>query len=193
MPGVVADRQDVADLDTVFVRFANGVRLTVKPTKFRDQQILIQARVGDGDLDLPSDRQTPAWAASSAFPEGGLDQLSVEDIDQSLRSKILAKNFSVGEDAFVLSGATRPDDLDAQLQLLAAYVAHPGWRPEAFDRMKGAAPTYLDQLAATPSGVLNRDLGGLCCIWATTAGIFPRAPTSPAKHPSNSRTCSNPP
>ncbi len=158
-PGKVAERRDVADLDAVFVRFENGVRLTVKPTKFRDDQILAQARIGDGQRSLPSDRPTPAWAAPSAFPEAGLDQLSAQDIDQVLRAKIVGHEFAVGEDAFSLSGSTRADDLDTQLQLLAAYVAHPGWRAAAFERMRKAAPTLFDQLAATPAGVLNRDLG----------------------------------
>ena len=160
-PGQVAAQNEVADLDTVFVRFQNGVRLTIKPTKFRDSQVLVQVRIGAGQLGLPSDRPTAAWAAPSAFPESGLDQISVEDIDQVLRSHILGHDFSVGEDAFVLSGTTQPDDLDTQLQLLAAYVAHPGWRPEAFERMHNAAPTILDQMAATPAGVLNRDLSRL--------------------------------
>jgi len=160
-PGQVADRKDVADLDTVFVRFQNGVRLTIKPTKFRDDQILVQVRVGGGTLDLPTDRETPAWAAAGAVPEGGLDQLSAQDIDQVLRSKIVGRQFGIGDDAFVYSGATRPDDLDVQMQLLAASVAHPGWRPEAFLRSRNAAPSLLDQMAATPEGVLGRDLAKL--------------------------------
>jgi zinc protease len=159
--GQVAERRDVADLDTVFVRFENGVRLTVKPTKFSDNQILVQARIGHGQMDLPTDKSTTAWAAPTAFPEGGLDQLSAQDLEQVLRSKIVGRSFTITDDAFVLSGTTRPDDLDTQLQLLAAYVAHPGWRPAAFQRMKGAGPTILDQMAATPEGVLNRDLGRL--------------------------------
>ena len=159
--GEVAERTDVADLDTVFVKFKNGVRLTVKPTKFRTDQILVEARIGDGRLGLPSDRATPAWAASSAFPEGGLGKLTAEDVDQALRSRIVGRSFGVSDDAFVESGATRPDDLDVELQLLAANVADPGWRPEAFQRMKSAAPTILDQLSATPAGVLNRDLAAL--------------------------------
>ncbi|QUD89877.1 M16 family metallopeptidase [Phenylobacterium montanum] len=159
--GEVAEQTEVADLDTVFVRFKNGVRLTVKPTKFRTDQILVQARIGHGLLDLPSDRTTPAWAAASAFPEGGLGKLTAEDVDQALRSRIVGRNFAISDSAFVEAGATRPEDLDVQLQLLAAHVADPGWRPEAFQRMKSAAPTILDQLSATPAGVLNRDLGGL--------------------------------
>lgn len=160
-PGTVAAQSEVADLDTVFVRFQNGVRLTIKPTRFRTDQVLVQARIGHGLLDLPRDKATPAWASASAFPEGGLGKLNVQDIDQALRSHIVGRSFGVGDNAFVESGATQPEDLEVQLQVLAAYVADPGWRAEAFQRMRNAAPTILDQMAATPAGVLNRDLGAL--------------------------------
>ncbi|HKT53726.1 MAG TPA: insulinase family protein [Caulobacteraceae bacterium] len=159
--GVVAERKDIADLNTVFVRFQNGVRLTIKPTKFQQDKILVEARVGEGQQDLPSDRQTAEWAASEVFPEAGLDKLSTEDVDEVLRDKIVGRQFTVADDAFVLAGATRPGDFETQMQLLAAYVAHPGWRPEAFARMKSAASSELDQLEATPGGVLNRDLSRL--------------------------------
>jgi len=76
-----------------------------------------------------------------------------------LRSKIVGREFAIGEDAYTLAGSTRQDDLDTHLQLLAAYVTHPGWRTAAFERMRKAAPTILDQLDATPAGVHNRDLG----------------------------------
>ncbi|HEX4196851.1 MAG TPA: insulinase family protein [Caulobacteraceae bacterium] len=174
-PGKVVDRQEVTDIDTVFVRFENGVRLTIKPTKFRDDQVLVQARVGRGELDIPSDRVTPEWSAGSAFPEGGLDQLSSQDIDQVLRSKIVGRAFTVTDDAFVLSGATKADDFETQVQLLAAYVAHPGWRPEGFDRMRAAAPSIFDQLEATPDGVLNRELGRLLHSGDPRWGIPDRA------------------
>ena len=161
VPGVVAERTDVADLDTVFVRFQNGVRLTVKPTKFATDQILVQARVGGGELDLPTDRITTAWAAGGVMPEAGLGRISAQDTDQVLRSKIVDRQFSVTDDAFVFSGVTRPEDLETQMQLLAASASDPGWRPEAFARMQRAAPTILTQMDATPEGVLNRHLSRL--------------------------------
>jgi zinc protease len=160
-PGVVAERKDITDLDTVFVRFANGVRLTVKPTKFATNQILVQARVGGGELDLPTDHVSTAWSAGGVMPESGLGKISAQDTDQVLRSKIVGREFTVTDDAFVFSGATRPEDLDTQLQLLAASASDPGWRPEPFARMRGAAPTILTQLDATSEGVLNRHLGRL--------------------------------
>ncbi|WP_374468889.1 M16 family metallopeptidase [Phenylobacterium sp.] len=159
-PGQVAERREVADLGTTLVRFANGVRLTVKPTSFRDDEVLVRVNVGHGMLDLPKDRQSMSWAAS-AFLEGGLKKISNEDMERVLASKVYGTGFSIGDESFVLSGGTRTDDLPTQLQVLAAYVAEPGWRPEAFQRLKAAGRTIHDQYEATTSGVLSRDLGGL--------------------------------
>jgi zinc protease len=158
--GQVVERREAADLGITFVRFANGVRLTVKPTQFRDDEVLVRVNVGDGLLDLPRDRQSMAWA-QSAFLEGGLKQISNEDMERVLAAKVYGAGFGVTDDAFVLSGGTRTDDLPTQLQVLAAYLAEPGWRPEAFQRLKTAYATAHDQLEATDSGVLQRDLAGL--------------------------------
>jgi zinc protease len=113
------------------VRFANGVRLTVKPTKFRDDQILVKTRIGHGLLDLPAGAQSPMWSGS-AFIEGGLKQISTQDMERVLNGKVWNAGLGVEDDAFSLSGRTRPEDVDTELQVLAAYATGGGWRPEAF-------------------------------------------------------------
>ncbi|CAN5720851.1 insulinase family protein [soil metagenome] len=159
-PGKVATSKDVTDLDTTFVTFENGVRLTVKPTHFKDDEVLVRVNVGGGRVDMPRDHQSGAWAAST-YVEGGLSKISAEDMERVLARRVYGAQFSIGDDAFVFSGGTRPDDLDIQLQVLAAYVAEPGWRPEAFARLKSASKTFHDQYESTDSGVLSRDLGAL--------------------------------
>jgi zinc protease len=159
-PGKVAETKEVTDLDTVFVRFENGVRLTVKPTKFRDDEVLVRVNVGDGLQDLPKDRQSLAWFGN-ALIEGGLKQIDSEDTERVLASKVYAARFGVGEDAFVLSGSTRTDDLATQMQVLTAYVADPGWRSEAFKRQQTAGKTVHDQMEGTDNGVMGRELSGL--------------------------------
>ncbi len=156
-PGQVAERREVTDLGATFVRFANGVRLTVKPTKFRNDQILVAARVGGGRLDQPKDAVNQDWMLGSVFPEGGLKQLTAEELDQSLAGRVAGSNFSVGDEAYALSGATRPEDFAVQMQLLAAYVKEPGWRTEPWERIKAYASTVHNQLESTPGGVFQRD------------------------------------
>jgi zinc protease len=156
-PGKVVETRDVTDLDTVFVRFENGVRLTVKPTKFRDDEVLVRVNIGGGFIDLPRDRTSPVWAAN-AFTEGGLKQIGPEDMERVLASKVYGVRYGIDDDDFVLTGFTRTGDLDTQMQVLAAYVAEPGWRAEAFQRLKTAGKTIHDQYEATASGVAARDL-----------------------------------
>ena len=158
--GKVAEARQVTDLETTFVRFENGVRLTVKPTKFRDDEVLVRVNIGDGVIDLPLDRQGISWA-SGALIEGGLKKISNEDMERVLAAKVYGANFGVADNAFVLSGSTRRDDLPTELQVLAAYATEPGWRPQGFERLRNSARVLSDQYESTDSGVLSRDLGGL--------------------------------
>jgi len=159
-PGKVVETKDVTDLDTVFVRFENGVRLTIKPTKFRDDEVMVRVNIGDGLTAMPKDRQSLAWFGN-AFIEGGLKQITNEETEQVLAAKVYGARFGIGEDAFILSGSTRTDDLPTEMQVLAAYVAEPGWRAEAFQRQKGAGKTVHDQAESTDQGVLGITLSGL--------------------------------
>ncbi|MDQ2861542.1 MAG: insulinase family protein, partial [Pseudomonadota bacterium] len=159
-PGAVSTRIDIADLGAVSVRFANGVGLIVKPTPFAKDQVLVSVDVGAGRLALPKDRPVPQWAAAG-FVNGGFKAISLEDSRRALAGRIYEAKFTIGDQAFNLSGATDPKDLATQLQVLAAYVADPGFRPDAFERTRAAYLTALPQLEATPDGVLARDLESL--------------------------------
>lgn len=159
-PSERVERREVADLDAAFVRFANGVRLTVKPTRFRAGQVLVRVNLGDGRLGLAPGRPSPEWSAG-ALIEGGPARITTRDMEKALTGKVYSAGFELEDDAFVLSGSTRPEDLEVQLQVLAAYVSDPGWRPEAFDRYAAVAASIHDQLASTSGGVLGRDLAAL--------------------------------
>ena len=159
-PSEVVETRDVPDLNLTFVRFANGVRLTVKPTKFQDDQIFVRVNLGDGRSELPSDTPSLGWAAG-AFTGGGLGRLSATEVEHVLANRVYGARFGITDDAFVLAGETTKTDLDVQLQLLAAYIVDPGWRSETFDHLKTAAKPMNDQFDATDSGVLSRDLPGL--------------------------------
>jgi zinc protease len=159
-PGKVAERREIKDLGTTFVRFENGVRLTVKPTAFRDDEVLVRVNVGDGMLGLPADRQSPYWA-SNALIEGGLKKIGVEDMERVLAAKVYGARFTLTDDSFALTGGTRTGDLPTQLQVLAAYLTEPAWREPAFLRIKAAGRTIHDQYESTDGGVLARDLPGI--------------------------------
>lgn len=159
-PSDIVETTEVPDLDLTFVRFANGVQLTIKSTKFQENKVLVRLNMGRGRAGLPGDAPSLGWA-TGALTGGGLGKLTSTELEQVLANRVFAARFGITDDAFVLMGETTRSDLDIQLQLLAAYVADPGWRPETFERLKTAAKPMNDQFEATDSGVLSRDLPGL--------------------------------
>ena len=70
-------------------------------------------------------------------------------------SKTVGMDFNVADEAFTLSGRTTPEDLEAQLQLLTAYLTAPGYREEAERQFRqNLEPMYI-QLAHTAEGIMN--------------------------------------
>ncbi len=159
-PGQVVEQRDIADLGVTFVRFANGVRLTIKPTAFRKDQTYVAIHFNHGRLALPKDHDSATWLMRG-FVQGGLDDLTYDDVQQVLASKTVSVGLGLGDDSFALEGLTRPQDLATQLQLLTAYMTAPGWRPEAFEQVRAGASVALAQMSSTPEGVEGRDLGQL--------------------------------
>ncbi len=159
-PGDVVERRAVDDLGITMVRFANGVRLTIKPTKLRLDEVLVRAEIGRGRLDLPRDRPLPIWAAP-ALPLSGLKAISYDDMQKAFAAKVVGNDFSIQDADFKFEGATRPRDLQTQLQLLTAYVADPAYRPDVFKRVQQAYLNTLAQLQATPGTVFQRDFSSL--------------------------------
>jgi len=161
-PGAVVERRELPpEIGGTMVRFANGVRLTVKQTSFADDQIAVSVRLGNGFGGVRPDQPNPATYLGAGFTAGGLGRMSFEDMQEALASRTYSVNFGASEDAWMLMGRTRPEDFATQMQVLTAYVADPGWRTTGFDRMKSFSGNIHDQLAATPGGVFNRDAAAL--------------------------------
>jgi len=156
-PGQVVSRREIADLGITQITFANGVRLAVKPTRFAAGQVLVKVGFGDGLLGEPKDQKSARWA-SAAFIGGGLKAISYLDMYRALPSKTMLTTLEWGEDHFGLIGQTTTNDLESQMQVLAAYMTAPGWPRESFDRARTAYLGQLPRFDQSPAGVLQRDV-----------------------------------
>jgi zinc protease len=100
-PGAVVEQRDVPDLGVRFARFANGVLLTIKPTRLRADEVLVSVQLDGGRKLLPKDQISVVWAANVLI-SGGLEELDQLDIRRALTARIYGASFGIGEDAFTL-------------------------------------------------------------------------------------------
>lgn len=157
-PGAVAE-QDVAEPHAITrARFENGVRANVKQTDFEEDVVRVSVRVGGGRLEMPKELPGLSQFFDNAFTLGGLEAHSADDLQSLLAGRTWDLNSGVGDDAFVFSAATTPDDLLLQLQLFAAYVTAPGYRPEGEAQYRQLFDIVYDTLDAQPASVRRRDV-----------------------------------
>jgi zinc protease len=160
-PSAVESRREIAELSATVVTFSNGVRLTVKPTEFREEQILVAVRTGIGERGISPQTADPQLLASQIVPPGGLGKLTYDELSRTLNGRIYSTGFAVDGDSYQLTGATRPADLQLQTQVLAAYLTDPGLRPAPLQLIKSVFPQQVDQLMATPGGAFLIQGSGL--------------------------------
>ncbi|MDK2767678.1 MAG: insulinase family protein [Sphingomonas sp.] len=158
-PGTVASRSiAVADPKIEQVRYSNGVTALFYQNPGEVGRAYVSVRFGRGMQALPSNRQTPAWAANLALLESGIGKLGQEEIDQITGDRRISMQFGVGDDAFVIAGQTSPADLADQLRLIATKLEVPGWDPKPIARARALAIAGNAARRASPDAVIADSL-----------------------------------
>jgi zinc protease len=153
--GKVTSEKLVGELEVTQAVFANQVRANIKPTPFEKGTVRVTLNFGGGKLTAPKDKPGLVPFAQSTFILGGLKAHNADDLRRLFASKTVSMDFNVADEAFTLSGRTTPMDLEAQLQLLTAFLVAPGYREEAERQFRqNLEPMYI-QLAHTAEGVMN--------------------------------------
>ncbi|MCW1382794.1 insulinase family protein [Novosphingobium sp. KCTC 2891] len=156
---VVADRTDPA-LGIRTLRFANGLRLNLKRTALETDRIQVRLAVDGGEL-LETKADPLAVDMTGMLAGGGLGKHSQDDLQTLLAGRSVSNGIAASGDVFVSGATTTRRDLELQLQLLAATVTDPGYRPEAEVLFRQNMANFFARRDATPGSALSNALGGL--------------------------------
>jgi zinc protease len=187
--GKVAKREHVADLDLTLVAFANGVRLNLKRTDFDAGRILVSVRLPGGSMNEPVDQPGLAQIAASVFNGGGLGRHSTSDLRRILAGRQAGASMSLSPDALMLSyplqnsarnarsaapSGTNREDLLLTLQVLAAHLTDPGFRPEGFTQQQRTLDLIYGTVDRTPTGPIVTEVARLIANGDPRFGLTPK-------------------
>lgn len=159
-PGaLVSDAREPA-LGIREVRFANGVMLNIKQSDIERDRVAVQLSIDGGRM--LNTRDNPTATEMVAFlPAGGLGKHSQDELQSILAGHTVSSQLSSTAETFVSTARTTPRDLELQLQLLAAFVTDPGYRPEGEVRYRLNINNFFAQMRATPGTALANSIGGI--------------------------------
>lgn len=159
-PGAVTIDTVEPQLGIREIRFANGVRLNLKKTDLAQNQVLVSLSLDGGDL-MDTKAQPLATEMLDMFAAGGLGKHSQDELQTLLAGRAVSAGLRTDGDAFTAAAATTPRDLELQLQLLAAFVTDPGYRPEGEQLYRQNVANFFARLRATPGASLSNQLGAV--------------------------------
>jgi len=170
-PGRVVSRRNLDRFGENVTEFtlSNNVRVIIKPTDFRADEVLFVGRsVGGNSLFDDADFATFSVLGEVATI-GGLGNFSRINLSRALAGKQATVTSIIGETTEQINGQGSPRDLETIMQLIYLHATSPRFDQDAFDSWFARQRTLLEGMAANPM------LSFVDTITARTFGDQPRA------------------
>ena len=136
----------------------NGVKVVLKPTDFRADEILFRA-ASPGGTSLASDADyIPASTAARIINSGGVGKFSVIDLQKMMAGKIASANPYIGELEEGLQGSSSRKDLEMMFQLIYMRFTQPRADANAFAVQANQAKTFMANQSVVPEFALYEAL-----------------------------------
>lgn len=150
---VVGTREFAEDI--VEWELGNGVRVALKPTDFREDQVLFQG-FSPGGTSLASDEEwIPASSATVLLQGGGLGPFNTTDLRRVLTGKVASARPFISSFEEGVTGSGSPQDLETMFQLIYMTFTAPRADPEYFEVFNTRNRAGLQNRDASPAVAFN--------------------------------------
>ena len=154
-PGSVRARREIPEIGTTVLTMSNGVEVWLKPTDFRNDQVLFTAYARGGtSLASPADYHN-ASLSTSLVALAGLGGFSPVDLGKLTAGKIANSGAYMAAYTHGVSGNATPRDLETALQLNYLLFTAPNKDPEAFVLMRRRLEVALANQEQNPGSVFG--------------------------------------
>jgi len=129
---------------------ANGVKIVLKPTDFKQDQIVLRA-MSPGGTSLASDADfVPASTAGQVIPAGGLGKFNAVELRKVLSGKVASVRPYFSDVEAGLTGNASPKDLETMFQLIYLTFMEPRADATIFGVLAGQTKAMLANMQASP-------------------------------------------
>jgi zinc protease len=168
MGSKVTATKQIPEVGVTELTLANGVKVVLKPTDFKNDEILIGA-FSNGGTNLYSDKDADNAALSSTITSmGGLGEFSAVNLQKMMTGKVAQVSPYVTETSENLAGSTNPKDLETALQLIYSDFTQPRFDADVIKGFIANISNFLEsqQKTLTPEKVYGDTLSMILSNYA---------------------------
>jgi zinc protease len=157
-PGEIAQTKNLEEVGITEWELSNGVHVVLKPTDFKEDEIILRA-ASPGGISLASDEDyIPARTAAQVIASGGLGEFNAINLQKNLSGKIARINPYINELEEGLIGNASPKDLETMFQLIYLTFTAPRADAQMFEVLKDQMKTRYRNMSASPMFVFYQTL-----------------------------------
>jgi zinc protease len=174
-PGTIVATSTRDGLGLTEWRLSNGVRVALKPTTFKQDEIIFRA-ISPGGTSLARDADfVAARTAAMVIAQGGIGGLNRIDLEKALAGTTAVVGADIDETDEGLAGGASSKDLETMFQLVYLTFTAPRADPVAFRVLNDQLKVALANQSAMPDTVFET------AVAAALSQNHPRAlPLTPA-------------
>ncbi len=174
--GAIASRRSLDNVGVTVVRFANGVEAWLKPTDFKNDQILFSLYASGGASLAPPSDYPEASLATALVSVAGAGGLKALDLQKVLTGKLVSARPYISLSSHGVSGSAAPAQLETALQLLYQEFTAPGDDAESFTLLKKQLAAAVANRGRSPGQVFGEKLSQV-----NSSGHYTSQPLTPER------------
>lgn len=157
-PAAITATRKVDEVGLTIVTFANGVEAWLKPTDYKNDQVVFALQAKGGTSLAAAPDYFEATLASAYVNLSGAAGLKALDMQKLLAGKLAGATPFASVSTHGFNGSAAPAQLETALQLLYARFTQPGDDPEAFEMMKRQLNAFVANRLDNPETVFGDKL-----------------------------------
>jgi len=157
-PGKLASKKQIEALKLTELTFDNGLKVILKPTDFKNDQILMRAYSPGGNSLYPDSLYMSASMADAVVAQSGLGPFDNVQLEKYLSDKVASVSPGISELDEQFRGSCSPQDVETFLQMVNLYFMQPRKDPIAFNAYMSRIKSLYSNLLEQPENYFQSEL-----------------------------------
>lgn len=153
--GRVVSERTVPEVGVTEWTLSNGVRVLLKPTDFKADQVMLRAYASGGSSLVPDSLATRAAGASFIVSTGGAGKLSAVNLQKALAGRAVELSALIADTEQGFSGSASPRDVESLLQLVYLYFTQPRVDTAAFNALRVSLRSVVANESSSPDAAFR--------------------------------------
>jgi zinc protease len=173
-PGKIISSVTDEDLGTTTLKLSNGITVILKPTTFKNDEIMVRAFSKGGHSLVKDADYYSAINAAQIVQQSGVSDFPTVDLGNMLKGKNTSVSTSITQNSETVNGSTIPKEIETLLQLTHLYFTAPRKDKEAFTSYVIKQKQLYQNLASNPQIYYSSELQKLMTGNHPRAGALPK-------------------